>query len=145
MGANIKIKSDSQQFQDEMKQITQDLKVMSSELSTATTKAELFGSEQDKLSAKSKELGNNLKGQNTILDLQKQAITALTSDIQKYKDRNTELSKSIADVETKLKDSIKSTGEDSKETKDLTQELNKLQKEYNANEKAIDKSNSKIY
>lgn len=144
MGANIKITSDSKQFQDQMKQLTQDLKVMSSELDVATTKAELFGSEQDKLGTKGKELSNSIKGQNAILNLQKQTITALASDIQKYKDRNTELSRSIADVETKLKESIKSTGEDSKETKQLQQELSKLQKEYQANEKAIDKSNKQI-
>lgn len=93
MGASIKISSDAKQFQQEMQKVTQDLKVMSSELSVASTKAQLFGSEQDKLSARSKELNNTIKGQNTILGLQKQSIQALTNDIQKYKDRNTELKK----------------------------------------------------
>lgn len=144
MAANIKISSDAKQFQQEMQKITQDLKVMSSELGVATTKAELFGSEQDKLGAKSKELSNSIKGQNTILGLQKQTISALTGDIQKYKDRNTELSKSIAEVESKLKKSIKSTGEDSKETKQLQQELSKIQKEYQSNEKAIERSNKQM-
>jgi phage-related minor tail protein len=144
MGANIKINSESKQFQTEMQKVTQDLKVMSSELNVATTQAELFGTKEDQLGAKSKELTNIIKGQNTIFNLQKQTLAALTSDIDKYKTRNTELAKSIADVEVKLKESIKATGEDSKETKTLQQELNKLQNEYKANDKAIDRVNSSI-
>lgn len=144
MGANIKITSDSKKFQEEMKQITQDLKLMSSELSVATTKAELFGSKQEQLTSKSKELNNTIKGQNTILGLQKQAVQTLTGDIEKYRTRNTELSKSIAQVESKLKESIKNTGENSKETKELQQELSKLQKEYNSNEKAIASSSKQV-
>lgn len=144
MGANIKIQSDAKQFQDQMKQVTQDLKLMSSELSVATTKAELFGTEQDKLGAKSKEFEGNLKSQNTLLGLYKNTISALSGDIEKYKNRNAELSKSIGDVEGKLKESIKATGEDSKETRQLQSELSKLQKEFNSNEKAIDRSNKQI-
>lgn len=144
MAANIKVQSDAKSFQDEMKKVTQNLKLMSSELGVVTTKASLFGSEQDKLKAKSNELSNSIKGQNTILGLHKQSITALTGDINKYKERNTELSKSIADVEKKLKDEIKANGENSVEAKKLTSELNKLQNEFKANEKAIDKSSKQV-
>ncbi|MBK1809136.1 phage tail tape measure protein [Clostridium sp. YIM B02505] len=144
MGANIKINSESKQFQTEMQKVAQELKVMSSELNVATTQAELFGTKQEQLGAKSKELTNTIKGQNTIFNLQKQTLSALTSDIDKYKTRNAELAKSIEDVETKLKESIKATGEDSKETKTLQQELNKLQNEYKNNDKAIDRANSSI-
>ncbi|WP_251861973.1 hypothetical protein [Clostridium sp. Marseille-Q2269] len=144
MGANIKIKSESKSFQDDMKKVVQDLKTMNSELGVVTTKAELFGSETDKLGAKSKTLSQNIKGQTKLLDLQRKTMSSLTGDIGKYKNRNEELGKSIKDVETKLKDEIKANGENSKEAKKLTKELNSLQKEYKANEKAIDKAENNI-
>lgn len=144
MGANIKISSDSKQFINEMKQVTNNLKLVDSTLSVATEKAKLFGNSTDKLKAQHAQLSNTLKSNNKILDLQNKTVNSLTSDIQKYTSRNTELSKSIASVGDKLKAQIKATGEDSKETKVLQQELNKLHNEYNSNGKAIDKANSSI-
>lgn len=144
MGANIKIKSDSSQFISEMKQVTNNLKLMDSSLSVATERAKLFGSTTDQLKAKHAQLGNSLKSNTTLLGLQNKTISTLTTDIAKYKDRNNELSKSIGEVESKLKEQIKLTGEDSKEVKELQGSLNKLQNEYKANDKAIDRANSNI-
>lgn len=144
MGANIKISSDSKQFINEMKLVTQNLKLMDSEFSVLTTKANLFGTEQDKLSAKSKELSNSLNGQNTILNLQKQAINAIPGDIEKYKNRNLELAKSIAEVEKQLKNELKANGENSEEYKKLTKELNTLRREYQDNAKEIEKSEKSL-
>jgi hypothetical protein len=138
--ANIKINSDSKKFQEDMKKLTQDLKLMESGLATATLKAELFGSAEDKLGAQANELGQKLKSQIAIIDMQKQAIVALTGDIQKYRDRNEVLKTSIAETEKKIKDSIKATGDDSAETKKLTSELAKLQSEYAKNDKEIAKA-----
>ncbi|MHB9943585.1 phage tail tape measure protein [Clostridium sporogenes] len=127
-----------------MKQVNQSLKTMKAELSTATTKAKLFGTTQDQLKTKSSGLQNTIKSQTGLLKLQQQAISKLTQDISKYKSRNSELKNSIAQTEQKLKESIKSTGENSKETKKLQNELKGLQREYNANNTAINKAENNI-
>lgn len=144
MSANIKIGADTASFQQQMKAVTQDIKVMSGELSNATLKATLFGNEQEQLEAKTNEFNGTLKGQTKLMDLYKNSISNITNDIQKYKSRNTELATSIADVESKLQEEIRANGEGTEEAKKLTKELNNLQKEYNANEKAIGKSESAI-
>lgn len=144
MAANIKIGAETQSFQQQMKAVAQDLKVMSGELANATLKANLFGNEQEQLEAKTNELNGTLKGQAKLMDLYKSSIGNITNDIQKYKNRNTELAGSIADVESKLKAEIKTNGEGTAEAKKLAAELNRLQKEYNQNAKAIDKSEKSI-
>ncbi|QLY82230.1 phage tail tape measure protein [Clostridium intestinale] len=144
MGANIKISSDSKQFISEMKEVTNNLKLVNSSLDVGVEKAKLFGTETDKLKAQHAQLSNNLQSNTTLLGLQNKTITALASDIQKYRDRNTDLAKSISSVEDRLKEQIRLNGEDSKETKTLQKELDSLQKEYIANEKAMSKAESSM-
>jgi len=144
LGANIKISSDSKQFITEMKEVTSNLKLVSSNLDVSSEKAKLFGSETDKLKTQHTQLSNNLKSNTTLLGLQNKTVSALATDIQKYRDRNTELAKSISSVEDRLKQQIKLTGEDSKETKALQKELETLQKEYSANEKAMSRAESQM-
>ena len=144
MGANIKIQSDSKQFITEMKEVTNNLKLVSSNLDVSSEKAKLFGSETDKLKAQHAQLSNNLQQNTTLLGLQNKTVTALANDIQKYRDRNVDLAKSISSVEDRLKEQIKLNGEDSKETKALQKELDSLQKEYVSNEKAMSKAESSM-
>ncbi|WP_315112901.1 phage tail tape measure protein [Clostridium intestinale] len=144
MGANIKIQSDSKQFISEMKEVTNNLKLVSSNLDVSSEKAKLFGTETDKLKAQHAQLSSNLQQNTTLLGLQNKTVTALASDIQKYRDRNVDLAKSIANVEDRLKEQIRLNGEDSKETKALQKELDSLQKEYISNEKAMSKAESSM-
>lgn len=143
-GANIKIGASSSEFQKQMKEVTKQLKLVSSECGVATEKAKLFGNAQEKLSSIQKELTAKIQAQNKIIDIYKNRIVGINSEIEKEKSKQAELSKKIDDVTKKKKESIETTGKNSKETKALSEELAKLKEEYAKSEKAIERSNSKL-
>lgn len=144
MAGNIKVKSDSQQFQSDMKNMAESIKLTTSEFTVIKTKADLFGNAQDKLKANISELTSKLSGQNIIFDMQKQNIANVTNEIEKYKSRNTELISEIDKKSSAIKEELKLNGENTKEYKQLTTELGKLQKEYKQNESAINKNESSL-
>ena len=125
-GANIKIGASSSEFQKQMKEVTKQLKLVSSECGVATEKAKLFGNAQEKLSSIQKELTAKIQAQNKIIDIYKNRIVGINSEIEKEKSKQAELSKKIDDVTKKKKESIETTGKNSKETKALSEELAKL-------------------
>lgn len=143
-GANIKIGASSSEFQTQMREVTRQLKLVSSECGVATEKAKLFGNAQEKLSSVQKELTTKIQAQNQIIGIYKDRIAGINSEIEKEKNKQEELSKKIDEVTKKKKESIQTTGKDSEETKKLTDELTKLKNEYDKNEKAIETSNNKL-
>ena len=143
-GANIKIGASSSEFQTQMREVTRQLKLVSSECGVATEKAKLFGNAQEKLSSVQKELTAKIQAQNQIIGIYKDRIAGINSEIEKEKNKQEELSKKIDEVTRKKKESIQTTGKDSEETKKLTDELTKLKNEYDKNEKAIETSNNNL-
>lgn len=143
-GANIKIGASSSEFQTQMREVTRQLKLVSSECGVATEKAKLFGNAQEKLSSVQKELTTKIQAQNQIIGIYKDRIAGINSEIEKEKNKQEELSKKIEEVTKKKKESIQTTGKDSEETKKLTDELTKLKNEYDKNGKAIETSNNKL-
>lgn len=143
-GANIRIGASSSEFQNQMKEVTRQLKLVSSECGVATEKAKLFGNSQEKLTSIQKELTAKIDAQNQIIQIYKDRISGINLEIEKEKNKQAELTKKIDEVTNKKKESIEVTGKDSKETKALSEELAKLKEEYARNEKAIDNSNNKL-
>jgi phage-related minor tail protein len=143
-GANIRIGASSSEFQNQMKEVTRQLKLVSSECGVATEKAKLFGDSQEKLSSIQKELTAKIDAQNQIIKIYKDRIAGINSEIEKEKNKQAELTQKIDEVNKKKKEIIETTGKNSKETKALSEELAKLKEEYARNEKAIDNSNNKL-
>lgn len=143
-GASIKIGASSSEFQKQMKEVTNQLKLVSSECSVATEKARLFGNTQDKLSAIQKELTSKLQAQNQIVKIYKDRITVINGEIEKQKSKQAELNKKIEDATKRYKDSVEATGKNSEESKKLKSELQNLKEEYAKNEKAIESNNNKL-
>lgn len=143
-GANIKIGANSSEFQKQMKEVTTNLKLVSSECGVASEKAKLFGTASDRLAASQKELSSKIQAQNQIIGIYKDRIIGINSEIEKQKTKQTDLSKKIEDTTKKHKESVDATGKNSEESKKLQQELSKLKEDYAKNEKAIDGSNKKL-
>lgn len=87
MAANIKIGVNSSEFQKQMKQMTQELKKVSSSYNLANTQAKLFGSEADVLKSKQSELTSKIKIQNRMIEAQEEHFKKLNSDLEKQKDK----------------------------------------------------------
>ena len=143
-GANIKIGANSSDFQRQMKEVVNQLKVTQSQFGLASEKAKLFGNATDQLKAKQGELANKLKSQNTIVAMSRETIRQINKEIIGYKNSNEQLAKKIADTEKKQKEAVEVYGKGSKEVKELDNKLKELKEEYAKNERAIESSNKKI-
>lgn len=143
-GASIKIGASSSEFQKQMKEVTRQLKLVSSECGVASQKAKLFGTAQDQLAVKQRELTAKIQAQTQMLKLHQDRILSINSTIDKEKEKQSELAKKIEEVSKKYEESIKTTGKNSEETKKLGDELKGLKEEYAKNEKAIESSNNQL-
>lgn len=143
-GANIKIGASSSEFQTQMREVSRQLKLVSSECGLATEKAKLFGNTQEKLTATQKELTAKIQAQNNIMSVYKDRIVGINSEIEKEKNKQLQLSKQIEEVIRKKKESTKETGKNSEETKKLSEQLAKLKEEHAKSEKAIESSNKSL-
>ncbi|MGG7142487.1 phage tail tape measure protein [Clostridium nigeriense] len=143
-GASIKIGASSSEFQKQMKEVTQQLKLVSSECGLATEKAKAFGTTQEKLSSVQKELTAKIQAQTQIIQIYKDRITGINNEIDKQKSKQSELTSKIEDANKKYKESVEQTGKNSEESKKLKSELQALQEEYARNEKAIQNNNNKL-
>lgn len=143
-GANVKIGANSSDFQRQMKEVVNQLKVTQSQFSLASEKARLFGTSTDQLKAKQGELSNKLKAQNTIVSMSREAIRQINKEIIGYKNANEQLAQKIADTEKKQKEAVQTYGKGSKEVKELDDKLKELKEQYAKNEKAIDGSNKRM-
>lgn len=143
-GANIKIGANSSQFQKQMAEVTKQLKLVSSECGVASQKAKLFGTAQEQLAAKQKELTSKIQAQTQMMKLHQDRVLNINATIDKQKIKQSELARKIEEVSKKHEESIKTTGKNSEETKKLGDELKDLKEEYAKNEKAIESSNNKL-
>lgn len=143
-GANIKIGANSSQFQKQMAEATRQLKLVSSECGVASQKAKLFGTAQEQLAAKQKELTSKIQAQTQMMKLHQDRVLNINATIDKQKEKQSELARKIEEVSKKHEESIKTTGKNSEETKKLGDELKDLKEEYAKNEKAIESSNNKL-
>lgn len=143
-GANIRIGANSSDFQKQMKEVTNQLKLVTSECGVAAEKAKLFGSAQEKLSVINKELTAKIQAQNQMLKLYKDRIAVINDDIEKQKNKQSELTFKIDEANKKYKESVAQTGKNSEASKELNKELNDLKEKYAQNEKAIESSNKKL-
>ena len=143
-GANIRIGASSSEFQQQMKEVTNQLKLVSSECGVATEKANLFGNAQDKLKAVHTELTAKIQAQNQMIKLYQDRIAGINGEIDKQKNKQTELTTKIEDANKRYKESVEVTGKSSEESKKLKQDIQDLKEEYAKNEKAIDANTSKL-
>lgn len=143
-GANIRIAANSSDFQKQMREVTSQLKLVSSECGVATEKAKLFGNVQDKLAAAQKETTAKMQAQNQMLNLYRDRITVINADIQKHKDKQSEIASKIDETTKKYKESIEQTGKNSEASKELNKELQSLKEKYAQNEKAVESSSKKL-
>ena len=143
-GTNIRIGANSSEFQKQMSEVTRQLKLVSSECGVASQKAKLFGTAQDQLAAKQKELTAKIQAQTQMMKLHQDRVVNINSTIDKQKEKQSELAKKIEEVSKKHEESIKTTGKNSEESKKLGDELKDLKEEYAKNEKAIESSKNEL-
>ncbi|EDT14768.1 phage tail tape measure protein (plasmid) [Clostridium perfringens] len=144
MAANVKIGANSSDFQKQMKEMTQELKKVSSSFNLANTQAKLFGKSTDLLKSRQSELTSKMQIQNKMIDAQANNIKRLNRDLDKQKSTQKDLSNKIEETTRKYKESVEATGKNSKESKELAKELKGLKEDYAQNTKAIETNTTKL-
>lgn len=144
MAANVKIGANSSDFQKQMKEMTQELKKVSSSFNLANTQAKLFGKSTDLLKSRQSELTSKMQIQNKIIEAQNNNIKKLNGDLDKQKATQKDLSSKIEETTRKYKESVEATGKNSKESKELAKELKGLKEDYAQNTKAIETNTTKL-
>ncbi|XZH96371.1 phage tail tape measure protein [Clostridium perfringens] len=144
MAANVKIGANSSDFQKQMKEMTQELKKVSSSFNLANTQAKLFGKSTDLLKSRQSELTSKMQIQNRIIEAQNNNIKKLNGDLDKQKSTQKDLSNKIEETTRKYKESVEATGKNSKESKELAKELKGLKEDYAQNTKAIETNTTKL-
>lgn len=144
MAANVKIGANSSDFQKQMKEMTQELKKVSSSFNLANTQAKLFGKSTDLLKSRQSELTSKMQIQNRIIEAQNNNIKKLNGDLDKQKSTQKDLSSKIEETTRKYKESVEATGKNSKESKELAKELKGLKEDYAQNTKAIETNTTKL-
>ncbi len=144
MAANVKSGANSSDFQKQMKEMTQELKKVSSSFNLANTQAKLFGKSTDLLKSRQSELTSKMQIQNRIIEAQNNNIKKLNGDLDKQKATQKDLSNKIEETTRKYKESVEATGKNSKESKELAKELKGLKEDYAQNTKAIETNTTKL-
>ncbi|HHD2733197.1 phage tail tape measure protein [Clostridium perfringens] len=144
MAVNVKIGANSSDFQKQMKEMTQELKKVSSSFNLANTQAKLFGKSTDLLKSRQSELTSKMQIQNRIIEAQNNNIKKLNGDLDKQKSTQKDLSSKIEETTRKYKESVEATGKNSKESKELAKELKGLKEDYAQNTKAIETNTTKL-
>ncbi|MDG6877299.1 phage tail tape measure protein [Clostridium perfringens] len=144
MAANVKIGANSSDFQKQMKEMTQELKKVSSSFNLANTQSKLFGKSTDLLKSRQSELTSKMQIQNKIIEAQNNNIKKLNGDLDKQKSTQKDLSSKIEETTRKYKESVEATGKNSKESKELAKELKGLKEDYAQNTKAIETNTTKL-
>lgn len=142
--ANIKISANSGQTDTALKELSRQMKILQSDFSLSATKAKLFGSETDQLTAKQQELTAKMKLQENVISLQKQTVEDWKTEISKAKIEQENIRKKIEETTKAYKDSVTATGRNSEESKRLAAELRTLKEEEAKYSVAIDGANKQL-
>ena len=137
LGMNVKLAMESQSFQKQIVGINQQMKLVQSEFTAASTKVNGFGSETDKLTEKASSLGKQL-------ELQKQVVAKYAEQFDKSRQKLEDNIKVNEQLKTKLSSttnaydaSIIATGKNSDESKKLKAEIDDLNKKFTLSQNNI--------
>ena len=142
-GGSIKLTGESE-YRKAVKEITSNLKVLSSELKLAASNFDKNDNSIESLSAANQVLNKKLQEQAKYIDQTQKAYNKLTQDIQTQAARHKQLETAYEQAKTQLKNLGNTLGETSEEyiaqkkvVDDLSQEYKRSTQNQNANEAAL--------
>ncbi len=141
---SVKITANASEYQSQMKSVTAQMKLLSSEYSVASTNAKLFGSASDNLKAKAESLTKQITIQKSIVQMHSEQQERLTQKLSDQKAEQEKLTTKIEDARKAYEESSEATGENSEETQALKKTLVELEQEFRNNNTAIGKTESAL-
>lgn len=143
-GLVVKMALESGSFNEQLKNINNDMKIIESEFKATGQSASTFGDSLDGLQANLKRCNDILELQKKAVDVYRQKVEESEKRIEKLVSKHGELSSKIEDTKNKIQQATDVYGANSKEVEDLNKELKNLESRYANNEKALLGANSAL-
>lgn len=144
LGLNVKLALESQSYSKQIKDITQQMKVIQSEFNSASTKLNGFGNETDKLTAKAQSLGKQFELQKQIVSKYSEQFDKAKQNLEKNTKANAELTDKVKLTTSAYNASVTSTGKNSEASKKLKTEVDELNKKFILSQNAINSNTKSI-
>lgn len=143
-GMVVRMALESGDFDDQLKDIKNDMKIVESEFKATGASAQTFGNSLDGLQANLKRCNDVLELQKKAVDVYKQKIEESEKRIDKLVKKHEELASKIENTKSKIEEATETYGANSKEVEELNKELKNLENRYANNEKALLNANSAL-
>lgn len=143
-GMVVRMALDSGSFNDQLKDINNDMKLVESEFKASGESATTFGNSLEGLQA-------NLKRCNDVLALQQKAVEVYGQKVEESQKRvnnlaqkHEELASKINATKSRIQEATETYGANSKEVEELNKELKNLENRYDNNERSLLRANSTL-
>ena len=143
-GLVVKMALDAGSFNDQLKNINNDMKIVESEFKATGVTAQTFGDSLEGLQANLKRCNDVLELQKKAVDIYKQKVEESEKRIDKLVQKHEDLSSKIDATKTKIQQATETYGANSKEVEELNEELKNLESRYANNEKSLLNANSAL-
>lgn len=140
----VKMALDSGNFNDQLKDINNDMKIVESEFKATGASAQTFGDSLDGLQANLKRCNDVLELQQKAVDVYKQKVEASEKRIETLAKKHEDLASKIETAKSKIQQATETYGANSKEVEELNKELKNLESRYANNEKSLLNANSAL-
>ena len=127
-----------------MKSMLTQMKLVTSEYKVEAAQAKALGNQTDLLKAKKTELTAKIKLQTDAIKLQETNLTAQKQKLTELQEKEQKLKEKVAELTEAYKDSVKTTGKDSEESKKLKAQLEETREAHAKAENAVKKQEDAI-
>lgn len=143
-GARLRVGANTSEFTSQMKSMLTQMKLVTSEYKVEAAQAKALGNQTDLLKAKKTELTAKIKLQTDAIKLQETNLTAQKQKLTELQEKEQKLKEKVAELTEAYKDSVKTTGKDSEESKKLKAQLEETREAHAKAENAVKKQEDAI-
>lgn len=143
-GASLRVGANTSEFTSQMKSMLTQMKLVTSEYKVEAAQAKALGNQTDLLKAKKTELTAKIKLQTDAIKLQETNLTAQKQKLTELQEKEQKLKEKVAELAEAYKDSVKTTGKDSEESKKLKAQLEETREAHAKAENAVKKQEDAI-
>lgn len=143
-GASLRVGANTSEFTSQMKSMLTQMKLVTSEYKVEAAQAKALGNQTDLLKAKKTELTAKIKLQTDAIKLQETNLTAQKQKLTELQEKEQKLKEKVAELTEAYKDSVKTTGKDSEESKKIKAQLEETREAHAKAENAVKKQEDAI-
>ncbi len=143
-GASLRVGANTSEFTSQMRQMLNQMKLVTSEYKVEAAAAKALGSQTDLLKAKKTELTKNIKLQTSAIKLQESNLTNQKQKLTELIEKEEKAKQKVAELAKAHEESVKATGKDSEESQKLNKQLEEAKEAHAKATNAVKKQDDAI-